>query len=190
MHLPDAFTIDERYDRVHASDRRSRFAVYLAQRADVFLDGDGEPTRDPSLFAISGLEIALPSVMSPPYVAPHRRILGARGHCDDDRRVAVEVDVAAPLPPTAQVFGWQWRSWVSDGASGRYFAPDDNGRPIALCQLTLRLPLDGRRLPEPRYRSDCSPHIDTAKDAVQLVVLQLNGALAELLAALATTRVA
>lgn len=183
MQFPDAFTIDERYDRVHAGDRRSRFGAYLTRRT--FLDVDDEPTSDPAWFAIMALETALPPVMSPPYVAPHRRILRVRGHRDDDCRGAVAVDLAASLPTAAaQLLSWRWRGWNTDGNLGHYYPPADNDRPIALCRLSLRVPLTAQRLPEPRYRADGTPHVGIAKEAVQLAALQLNGALGELLAAL------
>lgn len=184
MHPPTAFTIDERYDRVHASDRRSRFGVYLAKQP--FSDFDDEPTRDPALFAALALETALPPIMSPPYVIAHRRILDVRVHRDDDARVAVEVDLATPLPTAAlKLIGWHWRSWCTDRTSGRYYAPEDNDRPAALSRVTLRIPLDRRRLPAPRYHQNGAPKAGVAKEAVQLAVLQLNGTLGELLVALA-----
>ncbi|MQA63909.1 MAG: hypothetical protein GEU86_21140 [Actinophytocola sp.] len=189
MQYPDAFTIDERYDRVHASDRRSRFGVYLAKQA--FLDLDDELTTDPALFAAVGLETAMPPVMTPAYVNTHRRILEVCSRRDDDGRVAIEVDLASSLPsPAARLLGWEWRSWHTDQASGRYFAPEDNDRPAAYSRVTLRIPLDRRRLPEPRYHRDGTPSVAVAKEAVQLAVLQLNGTLGEPLAALAPRRAA
>lgn len=44
MQLPSGFTIDERYDRVHTSDRQSRHGAYLTRNA--FLNDD-EPVQPP-----------------------------------------------------------------------------------------------------------------------------------------------
>lgn len=188
MQFPNAFTIDERYDRVHASDRRSRFGAYLRQRSFV---ESGQRVDDPALFAAIAFEIALPPVMSPPYVAAHRCVLDVYRHSDDDGRAAIAVDLATSLPtPASELLGWRWRGWNIDGPSGRFRAPHDNERPVALSRVTLRHPIDARKLPAPRYTAAGTPHVDTAKEAVQLLALQLNGVLGELLAALAPRRAA
>lgn len=191
MQFPAAFTIDERYDRVHASDRRSRFGAYLTMRTSSFLDAGDAPTANPAIFAVTAFTTGLSPVMAPPYVATHRRILNARSHIDEERRVAMAVDLAVPLPPSAaELLTWRWRGWDTTGATSRYRIPDDNDRPAAFAQVTVRIPIDSRRLPEPRYRRDGSPNVEVAKEAVQLTALQLNGTLGEVLAALAPRRAA
>lgn len=191
MQFPAAFTIDDRYDRVHASDRRSRFGAYLAMRSSQFLSTDEVPTVDPAVFAATAFTTGLSPVMTPPYVATHRRILNVCSHIDEERRVAMAVDLAVSLPfKAAELLGWRWRGWDTTGSTGRYRMPYDNERPAACAHVTLRIPIDSRRLPDPRYRHDGSPNVEVAKEAVQLAALQLNGALGELLAALAPGRAA
>ena len=190
MSCPDAFSVDERYDRVHASNRRSRYGAYLVKAATAF-DIAGEPTTDAANFAAAALEIALPPVMAPPYVTSHRRILDTWSHHDDDGRVAIGISMATPHPVGIDsLLGWRCRGWSRDNTSGQLHVSDDNGRPAAYSQLTMRIPLNPRRLPQPRYRADGTPHVDTAKEAVQLAIVQLNGVLGELLAALTTRRAA
>lgn len=105
--------------------------------------------------------------------------------------MAVAVALAVPLPHNAvTALGWHWRSWTVDGRSDRYASPEDNDRPAAYAKLTVRVPLAGRRLPEPRYHGSGKPHLETAKEAVHLAVVQLNGALGELLGRLSTRRAA
>lgn len=191
MHIPDAFTIDERYDRVHASDRRSRYGVYLAQRAGMFRVADDQPTADAAEFAAAALEVGMSPIMSPPYVGSHRRILYVGRHRDEDGRTAISLELAAPLPAGLDaLLGWHWRGWCTSAANSHFYVSCDNDRPTAVARLALRIPLDARRLPEPRYHHDGTPQIGTAKEAVQLTALQLNGVLGELLTALTSRRAA
>lgn len=158
MQLAHAFTIDEHYDRVHASDRTSRFGVYLARLAGAFrIDDDPRCPliADPVRFAATAWEISRPPVMDPPYVTAHSRVLDTASHQDDDGRTAIGIHLAVSTEMNEQsCLDWCWRGWSTDGPHGHHTAPHDNTYPVALTQLKLRIPLEASTLPQPRYRED------------------------------------
>jgi hypothetical protein len=120
--------------------------------------------------------------MAPGYVRTHPRVLGTETYWDDDHRVAITVQVAAPLPAALvrAIDGWRWRGWERVGFTEiRWVEPCDNDRPAA----ALRVPLAAAVLPAPRYRAGV-PETATAKRAVCAICDLLNDhvrpALAEL----------
>jgi hypothetical protein len=164
---PWAFTVDETYDRDFSSDGRSRFGAYLRQQAGMFDDGDG-PTTDSCSFAVSAWRIAQSPIMAPGYVRTHSRVLGTEACWDDDRRVAMAIQVATPLPGVLVrvIDGWRWRGWQQVGfTETRWVEHYDNDRPAAFTTVTMRIPVAAAALPTPRYRTGAADTA-TAKRAV------------------------
>jgi hypothetical protein len=178
-----AFSTDDRTDRELASNGRSRYEAYLAQRRRAFCDDD-VPTTNRVDFALAAWSIAGSPIMAPGYVSSHPRIQGTEVHWDYDHRAAIAVHIAVPAPPAADRLQSRWRSWSCDYAIPRWYDPFDNDRVTALATLVVRVPLDPERLPVPDYRSDGAPDIDTAKIAVGAICRHLNAELADLLDAL------
>ena len=178
-----AFEPDEDYDRAHASDGVSRYGVYLAQRASMFIDEDRQPTTDAVLFAGTAWEVAHGQTMTPSYVRTHGRVQQTSTRWDDELQAAVFVMLAVSAPPEAVGFTYPWRRWTRDEL-GRWIPPSDFSRPTALTVLRVEVPLTGVDLPSPRYldeQPDC-PDTATAKQAVQIICRALNAAVAHVLA--------
>ena len=178
-----AFEPDEDYDRAHASDGISRYGVYLAQYAHMFIDENDRPTTDPALFAGSAWEIAHCQTMTPSYVRTHGRVQQTSTRWDDDWNAAVFVMLAVSAPSEAVGFTYPWRRWTRDEL-GRWVSPSDLSRPTALTVLRVEVPLTGVDLPSPRYLDNhpgC-PDTATAKEAVQIICRLLNAAVAHVLA--------
>jgi hypothetical protein len=170
-----AFTVDETYDRDYSSDGRSRFGAYLRERSHMFRDGDGLMTES-GAFALSAWRIAQSPIMAPGYVRTHPRVLSTEAYRDDDHRVAITVQVAAPLPAALvrAIDGWRWRGWERVGfTETRWVEPYDNDRPAAFTTVALRVPLAAAALPAPRYRAGV-PETATAKRAVRAICDLLN----------------
>lgn len=182
-----AFRTDDRADRDLASDGVSRYGGYLAQHRHVFhRDGDqAPPTVDAVEYALAAWTIASPPIMAPGYVSFHPRIQNVTMHWDNEHRAACAVHIAAPAPAATKALRSLWRDWVCDSWLDRWFDPYDNDRVTVLTTLTVRVPLNPRRLPAPRYRSGIA-QTQTAKDAVAALCTVLNTELNGLLAALDT----
>jgi hypothetical protein len=181
---PCAFSADETYDRDFSSDGRSRFGAYLRQRADMFDDGDG-PTTDRYPFSLAAWRIAHSPIMVPGYVRTHPRVLSTEAYWDDDHRVAVTVQVAAPLPASLdRAIDRRWRGWEQVGyPKVRWVEPYDNDRPAAFTIVALRIPLVAAVFPTPLYRAGVA-ETATAKRAVHAVCDLLNEQLRQVLVAL------
>jgi hypothetical protein len=184
------FSIDEDYDRNHASNT-SRYGNYLASRSHRFVDDDTEqPTTDPAQFARLAWEISLSPIMSPGYVRAHPRIQSVSTAWDDDDRFGVAVTLAAPLPtPIAAVVaagtaGQRWRDWDRDWHSDWWFEPYALDRPAAYTTVTVRIPIPRECLPTPTYAANGEPDVDTGKDTVRVLCARLNSHLQPLFAAL------
>ena len=186
-HRP-AFLPDERADRNHASDGISRFGAYLAQHRDVFapFGDDDPPTDDPVEYALAAWHIASPSIMAPGYVSWHPRIQSTGAHWDDDHRAALAVEIAVPAPSwlTAALIT-RCQEWAVDSWPESVSEPWDNDRLTVLTTVTIRVPLEARRLPEACYRRGI-PCTDTAKRAVIMLCIEVNTELDSVLAALDT----
>jgi hypothetical protein len=182
-----AFRTDDRADRDLASDGVSRYGAYLARHRHLFhRDGDeAPPTRDPVQYALAAWTIACPPIMAPGYVSSHLRIQDVTVHWDDEHRAALAVHIAAPAPAVTATLCSPWQDWAREHWPGRWFDPYDNDRVTVLTTLTVRVPLDPHRLPDPRYRSGI-PDTDTAKQTVASLCAALNTDLTGLLAALDT----
>lgn len=180
------FTIDDRYDR--NSDGTSRFAAYLAGRAQWFSDltDTGVPTSDVTRFAEYAFRIALAPIMAPGYVHTHPRIRDVLADRDEDGRLAIAVSLAAPLPGpvAAAIAGRGWRDWDRDWHTGQWSVPERNDRPAAYTLVTIRVPIIPDPLPTPDYDPTGTPRVGAAKAAVQQVCRQLNHALGDVFAAL------
>lgn len=174
--------IDEITDRELASDGVSRYGAYLHQGAHRFLDWDDQPTGDPAVFAARAFEIACSSIMSPPYVVTHPRVLTCVPHRDEDDRRALHVDLAMGLPTRVRTaLPRAWRGWQQT-SGGMFYAPWDNDRTAAYTTVTVRLPFPAPdRFPAPAYDRGL-PHTPTAQSAVYVLVAHANNALADLLA--------
>jgi hypothetical protein len=125
-------------------------------------------------------------IMAPGYVRTHPRVLGTETSWDDNHRVAVTVQVAAPLPAALlrAIDGWRWRGWEQVGyTETRWVQPYDNDRPAAFTTVALRIPLVAAALPTPRYRAGV-PETGTAKRAVHAICDLLNDPLRPVLAEL------
>jgi hypothetical protein len=152
----------------------------------MFDDGDG-PTSERCSFAVSAWRIAQSPIMVPGYVrTQHPRVLGAEAHWDDEHRVALTVQVAAP--PSASLVGtidgWRWRGCEQVGSiDTRWVEPYDNDRPAILTMVSVRIPLVAVALPKPRYQAGTADTA-TAKRAVHAVRDLLNDQLRPILAAL------
>jgi hypothetical protein len=181
-----AFWVDEPYDVRDAGDRRSRYGAYLFSRAHLFGDPDEDgPISDPCEFAARAFTIASAPVMAPGYVREHPRVRGVSWCWDDDRRLAFEIQLVAPLPgPIEQAIrGQQWADWQRHWSSDSWWQPYDNDRPGAYTVVTVRVPLTADVLPTPAYQG-AAPDVAIAKQAVGAVCERLNSHLAGILAAL------
>lgn len=177
------FAPDDRYDRDHASDSQSRYAAYLRRHVGLFLDADDQPTRDRLEFAGAAWRIAQSStLMSPPYVTAHPRVLGTDTCWDHEGRLAIAVEVATDLPR-------EYASSLRDGWIGwerceRWPEQADNGRVAATAVLHFRVPMSAAGLPEPAYHHvTAEPDIDIAKNVIEVVCGRLNAVLGRVLAA-------
>lgn len=175
--IPRAFTTDDRYDRDNASDGRSRYGFYLADRRHLFLDED-TPTSQADWFAFSAWETATSPIMSPGYVRTHPRVLGTEPHWDDDGRPALTVRLVAPAPlPVSDLLGPNVNTWQRHrDLSGHVYAwsePWDNATVSVFTTLTVRVPVPVDLLPAPRYRSGV-PATQTAKHAVNVLCTTAN----------------
>jgi hypothetical protein len=187
--IPRAFTTDDRYDRDNASDRRSRYGVYLAHHQDLFLD-DGVPTASVEWFAFSAWEIACSPIMAPGYVHTHPRVIGTDPHGDDDGRTAITVRLVAPFAPSVRdTLGTGVNTWQRHGVNEVYAwsEPESNNRLSAFTTLSIRVPLLVDALPTPRYWAGV-PDAATAKHAVKTLCTILNGPVSLLLATLDNPR--
>jgi hypothetical protein len=185
-----AFWVDEAYDVRNAGDARSRYGAYLFSRAHLFRDQDEDgPMSDPCEFAARAFTIASAPVMAPGYVHQHPLVRGVSWCWDDDRRVAFEIQLAAPLPgPIEQAIrGQQWTGWQRHWGSDSWWEPYNNDQPGACTVVTVRVPLPADVLPTPAYQS-AVPAVAVAKRAVGVVCGQLNSHLAGILAALKEVR--
>jgi hypothetical protein len=169
------FEPDEEYDRNYASDRVSRYGVYLAQYQHLFCE-DGQPTTDAGWFAQAAWRIAQTPTMSPPYVRRHGRVQDTCVRSDEDGRQALCVDLAVSSAPEAVELAYPWRRWTRD-EHGHWLGPDDFARPNVVTVLRVAVPLDAARLPQPRYHGD-QPDVATAKRAVQAICATVNATLA------------
>ncbi|GAA4851310.1 hypothetical protein GCM10025787_38110 [Saccharopolyspora rosea] len=169
------FATDERYDRDHASDYRSRYGAYLRQNVALFLDFYDEPTRDRLEFAAAAWRVAQSPVMSPGYVIRHPRIVETSAAWDFEGRMGITVAVAAEVPrQLARSLYGSWRGW-----DRQYWAePEDNNFPVATALLRFRVPMSPDGLPVPSYSPAAVPNTDTAKAAVEVICGRLNSALA------------
>jgi hypothetical protein len=182
---PWAFTVDETYDRDFSCDGRSRFGAYLRQRAGMFDYGEGL-TTDRCSFAVSAWQIAQSPIMAPGYVRIHPRVLRTDACWDDDRRVAIAIQVAAPLPGALVrvIDGGRWRGWEQVGfTETRWVEPYDNDRPAAFTTVTMRISLAAAALPTPRYRTGAADTA-TAKRAVRALCDLFNAQIRPVLVAL------
>ncbi|HEX5401873.1 MAG TPA: hypothetical protein VFX16_06185 [Pseudonocardiaceae bacterium] len=173
-----AFAADDEYDREMASDGCSRFGAYLRQSCGAFRD-DIEPTQNPLLFALAAWRISQPPIMTPGYVRRHPCVLEADEHWDDEGRVALTVQLAAPMPMSVVRSGCcsEWSRWERYG-DAQLLEPFDNDRPAAFGILVLRVPISADALPSPRYCRTGGPTVEVAKQAVGAichVVCQATG---------------
>ncbi|MEU4801216.1 hypothetical protein [Actinosynnema sp. NPDC023587] len=185
------FRVDDHYDRDRASDGRSRFGAYLERHARSFRE-DGELTDDPAEFAAAVFLTAVPPIMSPGYVSVDMRVTRMGRHWGEDGRCALAFTLVSALPTVLERgMRREWRTWetVSLGGVRDWVPPDDNGRPVALPMLELRVPLPVGDLPSPRYR-DGVPELATAKRAVVVLVGELNRRLEPVLSGLTAAGVA
>lgn len=176
-----AYWIDSEYDVTNASDRKSRYGAYLRDNRGRFFD-DREPTAEPLVFAQHAFTVASTPIMSPGYVHRNGRILDAAWTWDDDYRLALDIDLASPLPPAVAnaTRDFRWGSWEREGK--QYWRPFGNDRPAVFATTTVRVPMDPTALPEPVYRR-ADPDVATAKAAVRAVCAQVNDLVSPLLAA-------
>lgn len=165
MHDTSAFRVDHQHDVDAASDRRSRYGVYLSQKHQLFrYDGTGQPpTSCPVRFALAAWTVAMPPIMAPGYVVPHARIQDAGFHWDDSR-AALEVRIAMSPPAIASRLPSRWLGWCRDEWS-RWQDPYSNDNVTVLSFLTVRIPLAAGLLPSPRYARGF-PDTQAAMDAV------------------------
>jgi hypothetical protein len=180
----DAFAAADQQDRTLASDGRSRFGIYLAQRQHLFRDDvlDKELTSSAARFALQAWTVATPPVMAPGYVICHPRIQATTFHWDD-YRVALAVEIAVPAPPITNRLPSCWQSWFRNEWTNRWRDPYTNDTVTALSSLTVRIPIETADLPQPRYH-DGVPDTITAKTAVAALCRLANTELDELLSAL------
>src|SRR5262245_57510639 len=125
-----AFEPDEDYDHGFASNGVSRYGAYLSQHRGRFAC-DGKPTADAGEFAAAAWGIAQPPIMVPPYVRAHGRVQDTAVRWDDDRHLAVCVELAVSSPPEAAGLAYPWRRWTRD-EHGHWLPPDDYAHPHAL----------------------------------------------------------
>jgi hypothetical protein len=183
MHDTNAFRISYQHDIDAASDRRSRYGAYIAQKQHLFhYDGtDQPPTTCPVRFALAAWTVATPPTMAPGYVATHARIQDTGAHWDDSR-AAFEVRIAVPPPVSTSQLPSRWEGWFRDEWS-RWQDPYSNDNITVLSLLTIRIPLTASHLPTPRYTRRL-PDTQTAKDAVTALCRIANTELNDLLSAL------
>lgn len=120
--------IDEDYDHDRASDRRSRYGVYLEQNADLFRDSwsdEPAPLDDPVEFAVHAWRVATGPVMSPGYVQRRPDLGGVELRRDeDDGSLLAIVQVPlrhAQIGGNAKRFPYTWQDW----GQARAWASDD-----------------------------------------------------------------
>lgn len=181
-----AFTVDDDYDREMASPGPSRFGVYLRQQADAFRDCEAADSA--VRFALTAWRIAQSPIMAPGYVRWHPRVQENVEHWDDDGRVALTIEVAAPLPVVLSRLAVcrSWRDWERIGDRQHWVEPYDNDRAAAFTTLFIRVPIQPSLLPTPKFQQDI-PSISTAKQAVRSLCRIANTAVEPILAALDTT---
>lgn len=177
------FTLDDRFDRDHASDFESRYGAYLRQNAASFLNLDDEPTDCPLEFAGAAWQIAQSPIMAPGYITTHPRILSAAPTWDDEHRLAIHIELATDLPAGLDRV-LSWRGWQRNGPGG-WHAPAEFDRPAAFTVLQLFIPMAVTGLPQPSYRvngvvrgefGNVVPDVEAAKDAVRVIADRLNAA--------------
>jgi hypothetical protein len=180
--------IDRGHDRAAASDRVSRYGVYLAGNAGLF-DPWGEAadgiTRDPVEFAIAAFKVATGPIMSPGLVRWHGRVCDyGTTWSEHDGRLVLSVTLAVASPVRLP---WDWRRWERD-FHGDWLEPDDR-RPTGLTRLELRWPVPTDRLPTPvRPRRPGVPNLADAAGAVAVLVEQVNATVGPVLAELEARR--
>jgi hypothetical protein len=191
--------LDLEYDEDQASDRQSRYDVYLRQGARMFEDDDtGGIVTDPVRFAAAALQIASPPIMAPGLVRYHERVLTVRGERDDwdGENLLVAVDLVSAWPAAAErdLAAAGWDRWRRDMAFGGWHSPQNETgrpRPVALATLQMAFPIPARDLPpgraDPRWThlpQPGPPDLDTAMQAVQVVATAVDQHVGPIVAAL------
>ena len=184
----DAFTIDDGYDRDHASDGVSRYGTYLSISAGWFTDdgADRAPyTTDPVDFAAAAWAIGSSPNMTPGFVRPHWLISGAtvRRSCEDGSLLA-DVSVVSQATPPALRKVRGWGGWLYE--RGRMYEPDAEqvaARPRMLTSVRLVFSVPASSL----YVPQDAPERLTVRDAaasVRRAAELLGGQVAPVLAEL------
>lgn len=173
------FHVDDRYDRVHASDGFSRFGAQIALRLPVVLSHDPQVLADRARWGAFTWATATMPVMTPGYVQWIDPIEDIRVECDDGD-LAVEADVRI-CPPALQT------------RQGREWTPPDNrcasrcDDRFVLSKVTLRANLVPKQLVapprEPRRHNEVTW---AAKAAVRVIATALEARLAPAIPALSS----
>ncbi|HZR50419.1 MAG TPA: hypothetical protein VFB06_12975 [Streptosporangiaceae bacterium] len=162
MSTDAAFWIDYEYDRVMASDGRSRFASYV-RRASASgewaecWDGtwDDDAVRAVQ-FASASWRVATSPVMSPGYVRHHNRIRSARVEVNPwDTSLCAAVEIIIPQPRQLAAArdsgnGSMWWDWQQENHGGEqvYLEPSEQELSryrymLATTKLAFPLPTSG-----------------------------------------------
>ncbi|MFF3848017.1 hypothetical protein [Streptomyces sp. NPDC002328] len=147
--------VDDDYDRVNASDGRSRFGAYLAQHPRDF-EAWAPEALNPSEFAAAAWRIATSPVMSPGYVRTRPDLAGiTTGFAEDGPDLVLTVRVPVLHSDLHVRLPYEWRDWQSrnyrhDGSFPEREAPDDR-HPAVLATAEVRVPIDEALLPAPKH---------------------------------------
>lgn len=186
------FVFNDRDDRDRASDRVSRYGVYLRRYPKLFAswDGDGAVTGDPVEFAAAAWQVATSPTMAPPYLdwTAERLQSVSLAHSEHAPALIARLQVAVPRPAAlAGVRGFgDWDR--GDRWNRGYHTPDDAGlsrRPAMLSSTLLVFHFDAADLYAPTDTPDRLTVAD-AKASVKRLAALLDARTAPVLAALDT----
>jgi hypothetical protein len=197
---PDAFQIDEDYDRANADDEVSRYGAYVRERMREFTEcWDGAWDEDVTrrvVFAATAWRVATAPIMAPGYVRYHPRITSALVHSShwDGSLIAI-IGLITPWPqPLAASSSWQgdplWRDWPTESwPDQRYLEPSEEdvaAAPYLLTCAELHVTVPTMSLPAapagPREWVE-----EAARQAVAAVAQALNEIVGPVLAQLEQT---
>ncbi|MGH9243341.1 MAG: hypothetical protein ACRD29_03295 [Acidimicrobiales bacterium] len=164
------WTLAERHDRDHASDRFSRYGAYLADRIEQAVADDD--LRDAATWTAWCWHVATHPVMAPPYVQEADPIERTRLWRDPDGRgLAVGLVAAAPPPPG---MGRRWRTWHVDMRQRLTYGADPRALTRIEFESILREPANGWIAPPDQLPCERRLLVGSAKEAVGRAAAALN----------------
>lgn len=184
-----AFDVVDDLDIRPMGDPWSSYSRYLAMATELFAGQGGLPTRNRVRFAAAAWQVATSPVLPDRYVVAHPRILEARpdtapsGTGEDPGRLAMVVDVAAPLTAPAANALRTAVTWSQSAPGQPWLPPDDSTHLTALPRIEVTVPIDTTRLDAPDYDAGL-PDTATAARVVRTLCRLLTDALGGLITVL------